>query len=126
MSYYVSVETRPIYDMANVSVLRDHSSAYFETILEGCQTLALCDTGGASSSYICYEYYNTIQGLPELKRLNLRSASGNNLLPLCLVNYSLTVGGEVFFHDFIVCKHLTKLVITAIGLSTNEATLDGP
>ena len=66
---------------------------------------ALIDTG-ATRSCISKKYY---QSLPLTKiqfvqNINMRSATGSNLIPLGLINCSFELGKVKFNSDFIVCK----------------------
>ena len=73
---------------------------------------ALIDTG-ATKSCISEKYY---QSLPSTKiyiirNINVRSATGSNLTPLGLINFSFELGKIKFNCDFIVCRHLTQPLI---------------
>ena len=46
-----------------------------------------------------------------MQNINVRSATGSNLIPLGLINCSFEFGQIKFNGDFIVCKHLTRPLI---------------
>ena len=73
---------------------------------------ALIDTG-ATRSCISEKYY---QNLPltkihHLRNMSVRSATGNNLTPLGLINCSFELGKIRFNSDLIVCRNLTRPLI---------------
>ena len=86
---------------------------------------ALIDTG-ATKSCISEKYY---QSLPSTKidiiwNINVRSATGSNLTPLGLINYSFELGKIKFNCDFIVCKNLTQpLILGRDFLIQNHITI---
>ena len=46
-----------------------------------------------------------------MKNINVRSATGSNLIPLGLINCSFELGKIKFNGDFILCKNLTRPLI---------------
>ena len=46
-----------------------------------------------------------------MQNINVRSATGSNLIPLGLINCSFELGKIKFNSDFIVCKNLTRPLI---------------
>ena len=46
-----------------------------------------------------------------LQNVNVKSATGSNLAPMGLVNYTFELGKAKFSSDFIVCKNLTRSLI---------------
>ena len=74
---------------------------------------ALIDTG-ATRCCISEEYYRKLQ-LPKihlLQNISVRSAAGSNLAPMGLVNCTFMLGDTTFDSDFIVCKNLTRPLIS--------------
>ena len=86
---------------------------------------ALIDTG-ATSSCIGGKYY---QSLPLTKiqfvqNINMRSATGSNLIPLGLINCSFELGQIKFNGDFIECQNLTRpLILGRNFLIQNHVTV---
>ena len=69
---------------------------------------ALIDTG-ATRCCMSEEYYRKLQlsKICLLPNVSVRSATGNNLAPLGLVNCTFMLRDTAFDFDFIVCKNLT-------------------
>ena len=66
---------------------------------------ALIDTG-ATRSCISEKYYQSLllTKIQFMQNINVRSATGSNLIPLGLINCSFELGKIKFNGDFIVCK----------------------
>ena len=75
-----------------------------------CNTLI--DTG-ATRCCISEEYYRKLQltKIHLLQNINVRSATGSNLAPIGLVNYTFVLGDTTFNCDFIVCRNLNRPLI---------------
>ena len=73
---------------------------------------ALIDTA-ATRCCISEEYYRKLQlsKIHLLQNVNVRSATGSNLAPIGLVNYTFVLGDTTFNCDFIVCKNLTRPLV---------------
>ena len=73
---------------------------------------ALIDTG-ATRSRISEKYYQSLPlaKIQFMQNINVRSATGSNLIPLGLINCSFEQGKIKFNSDFIVCKNLTRPLI---------------
>ena len=72
---------------------------------------ALIDTG-ATRSCISEKYYQSLPltKIQFMQIINMRSATGSNLIPQGLINCSFEFGQIKFNGDFIVCKKLTRLL----------------
>ena len=70
---------------------------------------ALIDTG-VTRWCISEEYYRELQlsKIHLLQNVSVRSATGSNLAPIGLVNCTFMLGDTTFNCDFIVCKNLTR------------------
>ena len=70
---------------------------------------ALIDTG-ATRCCISEKYYKKLQlaKIHLLQNVNVRSATGSNLAPIGLINWTFELGGTKFNCDFIVCRNFTK------------------
>ena len=68
---------------------------------------ALIDTG-ATRSCISEKYYQSLPltKIQFIQNINVRSATGSNLIPLGLIKCSFELGKIKFNSDFIVCKIL--------------------
>ena len=66
---------------------------------------AVIDTG-ATRCCISEEYYRKLQlsKIHLLQSISVRSATGSNLAPIGLANYTFMLGDTSFDFDFIVCK----------------------
>ena len=73
---------------------------------------ALIDTG-ATRSCISEKYYQSLPmtKIQYMQNINVRLATGSNLIPLGLINCSFELGQIKFNGDFIVCKNLTRPLI---------------
>ena len=59
-----------------------------------------------------------------MQNINVRSATGSNLIPLGVINCSFELGKIKFNGDFIVCKNLTRsLILGRDFLIQNHATV---
>ena len=59
-----------------------------------------------------------------MQNINVRSATGSNLIPLGLINCSIELGKIKFNRDFIVCKNLTQpLILGRDFLIQNHVTV---
>ena len=72
----------------------------------------LIDTG-TTRSCISKKYYQRLPltKIQFMQNINMRSATGSNLIPLGLINCSFESGKIKFNCDFIVCKNLTRPLI---------------
>ena len=73
---------------------------------------ALIDTG-TTRSCISEKYYQSLPltKIQYVQNINMRLATGSNLIPLGLINCSSELGQIKFNGDFIVCKNLTRPLI---------------
>ena len=73
---------------------------------------ALIDTG-AMRSCMSEKYYKKLHlsKIRLLQNVNVKSATGSNLVPVGLVNCTFELGKTEFSSDFIVCKNLTRPLI---------------
>ena len=73
---------------------------------------ALIDTS-ATRSCMSETYYKKLQlnKIRLLSNIRVRSATGSNLSPLGIVDYTFELGKTKFRSDFVVCKNLTRLLI---------------
>ena len=86
---------------------------------------ALIDTG-ATRSCISEKYYQSLPltKIQFMQNINVRSATGSNLIPLGLINCSFELGKIKFNSDFIVCKNLTRpLILGRDFLIQNHVTV---
>ena len=86
---------------------------------------ALIDTG-ATKSCISEKYYQNLSltKIQIIQNINVKSATGSNLMPLGLINCSFELGKIRFNSDFIVCKHLTRpLILGRDFLTQNHITV---
>ena len=86
---------------------------------------ALIDTG-ATMSCISEKYYQSLplNKIQFMQNINIRSATGSNLIPLGLINCSFELGKIKFNSDFIVCKNLTRpLILGRDFLIQNHVTV---
>ena len=74
---------------------------------------ALIDTG-TKRSCISEKYYQSLPltKIQYVQNTNVRLATGSNLIPLGLINCSFELGQIKFNGDFIVCKNLTRPLIS--------------
>ena len=73
---------------------------------------ALIDTGATRTciSEKCYQSL-PLTKIQFMQNINVRSATGSNLIPLRLINCSFELGKIKFNSDFIVCRNLTRPLI---------------
>ena len=73
---------------------------------------ALIDTA-ATKSCISEKYYQSFPStiIHFIQNISVRSATGSNLTPLGLTNYSFELRKVRFSSDFIICKNLTRPLI---------------
>ena len=73
---------------------------------------ALIDTG-ATRSCMSKKYYQKLQlaKIHLLPHVNIKLATGSNLVPVGLVNCTFKLGKTEFNSEFIVCKNLTRPLI---------------
>ena len=72
---------------------------------------ALIDTG-ATRSCISERYKKLhLAKIHLLQNINVKSATGSNLVPVGMVNCIFKLGGSKFSSKFIVCKNLTRPLI---------------
>ena len=86
---------------------------------------ALIDTG-ATRHCISEKYYQSLPltNIQFMQNINVRSATGSNLIPLGLINCSFELGKIKFNSDFIVCKNLTRpLILGRDFLIQNHVTV---
>ena len=97
----------------------------FPTKIHTLMCNALIDTG-AIRSCISETYY---QNLPStkthhLRNISVRSATGTNLTPLCLINCSFELEKTRFNSDLSVCRNLTRpLILGRDFLIQNHITI---
>ena len=86
---------------------------------------ALINTG-ATTSCMSEAYYQRLHlnKIHLLSNIHVRSATGNNLYPLGIVNCTFELGKTAFTSDFIVCKNLRKpLILGQDFLIRNQVTV---
>ena len=73
---------------------------------------ALIDTG-ATKSCISEKYYQQLPAMKmqKLSNINVRSATGSNLVPLGIIQCSFKLGTIRFHGNFVVCRNLTRPLI---------------
>ena len=84
----------------------------FPIDIQGSKCNVLIDTS-ATRSCISEAYFKTLpqQNLKGLQNIAVRSASGTSLAPVGFMTCDITLGNKTFQHDFVVCKHLMRLLI---------------
>ena len=86
---------------------------------------ALIDTGAAKSC-ISERYYQQLPSMKIqcLKNISVKSATGSNLTPLGMINYSFKLGKIRFNSNLIICKNLMRpLILGRDFLMQNHITV---
>ena len=111
-------------DHTEVIIGTEHGTT-FPTEIGTSVCHAIIDTG-ATRSCISEKYYQSLSltKIQFVQNINVRSATGNNQTPLCLINCSFELGKIKFNSDFIVCKNLTRpLILGRDFLIQNHVTV---
>ena len=129
-----SVTTQPIeneiikkelIDSAEEVIIGSEQGTTFPTKVGSTLCNALIDTG-ATKSCMSESYYKTLHlnSIHSVVNTCVRSATGSNLSPLCIVNCPLKLGNTTFVNDFIVCQNLTRpLILGKDFLMKNHITV---
>ena len=106
-------------------MIRSEQGTTFPTKVGATLCNALIDTG-ATRSCMSEAYYSTLHlnSIHSLSNTCVRSATGNNLSPLEIVNCTFELGKTIFTNDFIVCQNLTRaLILGRCFLMKNRVTV---
>ena len=103
------VNTNDLINHTEEVVIGSEQGVTFPTKVGATLCNALNDTS-ATRSCMSETYYRTLQlnSICSLSNTHVRSATGSNLSPLGIVNYTFELGKTVFINDFIVCQNLTR------------------
>ena len=109
----ISQEDDNIVNHMEEVVIRSEQGTTFPTKVGTTLCNALIDTG-AMRSCMSETYYRNLQlnKIRILSNIHVRSATGSNLSPLGIVNFTFELGKTVFESDFIICKNLTRPLIS--------------
>ena len=119
--YHIDIETAP----CCLDNQREHNINLTEEVIIGSEQgttfptrvgTTMCNTlidASATRFYMSEEYNKKLQlsKIHLLQNVSVRSATGNNLAPVGLVNCTFMLGDTSFNFDFIVCKNLTRPLI---------------
>ena len=103
---------KELIDSAEEVIISSEQCTTFPTKVGSTLCNALIDTG-ATKSCMSESYYKTLHldSIRSVVNTCVRSAIGNNLSPLGIVNCTLTLVKATFVNDFIVCQNLTRPLI---------------
>ena len=93
-------------------IIGSEQGTTFPTKIGNTMCNALIDTG-ATRSCMSEKYYKKLHlaKIHLLQNVNVKSATGSNLAPVGMVNYTYKLGKTKFSSEFIVCKNLTRPLI---------------
>ena len=106
-------------------VIGSEQGTTFPTKVGATLCNALIDTS-ATRSCMSEAYYSTLRlnSIHSLSNTHVRSATGNNLSPMGIVNCTFELGKTVFTNDFIVCQNLKRpLILGRDFLMKNRVTV---
>ena len=119
------ITKKELIDSAEEVIIGSEQGTTFPTKVGSTLCNALIDTG-ATKSCMSESYYKTLHldSICSVVNTHVKSATGNNLSPLGIVNCPLKLGNTTFVNDFIVCQNLTRpLILGKDFLMKNQITV---